>query len=326
METVRDKTRKSKSKRILPHATKRRNASYSKTGTIRYGRRPTRLRPERAFGIPQSEILAAARTGDGGGAKAYADALRRLGRYIVERALLGELQYSVAAEAARRARHRRKTAAGRERKAHRDRDGRTRKDGANDMEFLLKGYQIHVRRSFFCIQSPAHPLPAARRRRQELGDAAKIRPACASLRRPPTPAAPQNATGAGREPRAAAANGIIRVCELQPDATRIYVSERQPHQAGILRQRKGRLPVSGAGIRRDRQGRSHPVHRSQMQFITTCNRGVRRDFSPACTTRAIRRRVGHAWVKRFHRPPLPQQRKRRGLRLYSGAASRTIRT
>jgi hypothetical protein len=31
-------------------------------------------------------------------------------------------------------------------------------------------------------------------------------------------------------------------------------------------------------------------------------------------------------VKRFHRPPLPQQRKRRGLRLYSGAASRTIRT
>ncbi len=49
--------------------------------------------------IPQGEILAKGRRGgDGAECKLYADALRRIGRYIVEHALLGELQYSVAAK------------------------------------------------------------------------------------------------------------------------------------------------------------------------------------------------------------------------------------
>ncbi len=48
---------------------------------------------------PQGEILTKGRKGgsDKEG-RLYADALRRIGRYIVEHALLGELQYSVAAK------------------------------------------------------------------------------------------------------------------------------------------------------------------------------------------------------------------------------------
>ena len=49
--------------------------------------------------IPQGEILTKGRRGgDGAECKLYANALRRIGRYIVEHALLGELQYSVAAK------------------------------------------------------------------------------------------------------------------------------------------------------------------------------------------------------------------------------------
>ena len=48
------------------------------------------------LGIPQQEIRLKAE-GRGRAAKAYANALRRIERYTVERALLGELQYSVAA-------------------------------------------------------------------------------------------------------------------------------------------------------------------------------------------------------------------------------------
>lgn len=49
--------------------------------------------------IPQGEILAKGRKGGKSGeSKDIADALRRIGRYIVEHALLGELQYSVAAK------------------------------------------------------------------------------------------------------------------------------------------------------------------------------------------------------------------------------------
>ena len=48
---------------------------------------------------PQSEILASGRKGGKAAeSKHFADALRRIGRYIVEHALLGELQYSVAAK------------------------------------------------------------------------------------------------------------------------------------------------------------------------------------------------------------------------------------
>ncbi|MCE5188254.1 MAG: DNA-packaging protein [Eubacteriales bacterium] len=51
------------------------------------------------LGIPQAEILKKGRRqGEGTEGRLYAGALRRIGRYIVERALLGELQYSVAAK------------------------------------------------------------------------------------------------------------------------------------------------------------------------------------------------------------------------------------
>ena len=48
---------------------------------------------------PQGEILAKGRKGGKGEeSKQITNALRRIGRYIVEHALLGELQYSVAAK------------------------------------------------------------------------------------------------------------------------------------------------------------------------------------------------------------------------------------
>lgn len=51
------------------------------------------------LGIPQAEILAKGRKeGEDRGRANISDALRRIGRYIVEHALLGELQYSVAAK------------------------------------------------------------------------------------------------------------------------------------------------------------------------------------------------------------------------------------
>lgn len=51
------------------------------------------------LGIPQSEILEKSKR-EGGSAEGgiFAAAVRRIGRYIAERALLGELQYSVAAK------------------------------------------------------------------------------------------------------------------------------------------------------------------------------------------------------------------------------------
>lgn len=49
--------------------------------------------------MPQGEILAKGRKGGKSAeSKDIANALRRIGRYIVEHALLGELQYSVAAK------------------------------------------------------------------------------------------------------------------------------------------------------------------------------------------------------------------------------------
>ena len=49
--------------------------------------------------IPQNEILAKSKAGDDcAEGELYANALRRIGRYIAEHALLGELQYSVAAK------------------------------------------------------------------------------------------------------------------------------------------------------------------------------------------------------------------------------------
>jgi len=51
------------------------------------------------LGIPQSEILdKAKRESESAAGRYYAAAVRRIGRYIAERALLGELQYSVAAK------------------------------------------------------------------------------------------------------------------------------------------------------------------------------------------------------------------------------------
>lgn len=51
------------------------------------------------LGIPQSEILGKARREDEGAESGpYARALRRIERYIVERALTEDLQYSVAAK------------------------------------------------------------------------------------------------------------------------------------------------------------------------------------------------------------------------------------
>ncbi len=50
------------------------------------------------LGVPQSEIRERAKGGEGADGRLFAAAVRRIERYIVEHALLGELQYSVAAK------------------------------------------------------------------------------------------------------------------------------------------------------------------------------------------------------------------------------------
>jgi len=99
MEMTRKKTRKSKVEAYFAACDKAEERPNAKTGTVAERPTPYTLAGlSEHLGIPQSEILKQAKTGSGGDAKVYADALRRIGRYIEERALLGELQYSVAAK------------------------------------------------------------------------------------------------------------------------------------------------------------------------------------------------------------------------------------
>ena len=77
-----------------------RSASPSKTGSVTIRQTPYTLAGlSEQLKTPQSEILAKGRRGGKSEErKLYANALRRIGRYIAEHALLGELQYSVAAK------------------------------------------------------------------------------------------------------------------------------------------------------------------------------------------------------------------------------------
>ena len=68
-----------------------------KNGNVSYRQTPYTLAGlSEHLGISQQRIRQRAE-GSGRGARQFADALRRIERYTVERALLGELQYSVAA-------------------------------------------------------------------------------------------------------------------------------------------------------------------------------------------------------------------------------------
>ena len=68
-----------------------------KNGNVSYRQTPYTLAGlSEHLGIPQQRIRQSA-GGSGRNGKLFADALRRIERYTVERALLGELQYSVAA-------------------------------------------------------------------------------------------------------------------------------------------------------------------------------------------------------------------------------------
>jgi hypothetical protein len=99
MEPTKKNTRKSKVEAYFAACDQTEERANAKTGTVAERPTPYTLAGlSEHLGIPQSEILAKAKTGSGSDAKLYADALRRIGRYIVERALLGELQYSVAAK------------------------------------------------------------------------------------------------------------------------------------------------------------------------------------------------------------------------------------
>ncbi|NLI54106.1 MAG: hypothetical protein GX417_07240 [Clostridiales bacterium] len=100
METARQKSLKSKIEAYFAAC----DATAERV-TLKNGGVTIRQTPYTLAGLsehlkkPQSEILAKGRKeGDGTEGRQYADALRRIGRYIVEHALLGELQYSVAAK------------------------------------------------------------------------------------------------------------------------------------------------------------------------------------------------------------------------------------
>ncbi len=99
METTKINTRKRKIEAYFAACDATSERTNPKTGTVAERPTPYTLAGlSEHLGIPQSEILAKAKAGGERDAKLYADALRRIGRYIVERALLGELQYSVAAK------------------------------------------------------------------------------------------------------------------------------------------------------------------------------------------------------------------------------------
>lgn len=99
METTRKSTLRSKVEAYFAACDQTEERTNAKTGTVSERPTPYTLAGlSEHLGIPQSEILAKAKSGGDRDAKLFAGALRRIGRYIVERALLGELQYSVAAK------------------------------------------------------------------------------------------------------------------------------------------------------------------------------------------------------------------------------------
>ncbi|MEA5048797.1 MAG: terminase small subunit [Eubacteriales bacterium] len=100
MESARTKSLKSKVEAYFTECDATAERVTLKSGNVTIRQTPYTLAGlSEHLGVPQAEILAKGRRGDDRAESAvYAGALRRIGRYIVERALLGELQYSVAAK------------------------------------------------------------------------------------------------------------------------------------------------------------------------------------------------------------------------------------
>ncbi len=100
MESARQKSLKSKIEAYFAACDATAERVTLKNGSVTIRQTPYTLAGlSEHLAIPQGEILAKSRKGgDGTESKLLSDALRRIGRYIVEHALLGELQYSVAAK------------------------------------------------------------------------------------------------------------------------------------------------------------------------------------------------------------------------------------
>jgi hypothetical protein len=100
MESAKTKNLKSKTEAYFAACDATAERVTLKNGSVTIRQTPYTLAGlSEHLATPQSEILAKGRRGDDGTeCRLYADALRRIGRYIVEHALLGELQYSVAAK------------------------------------------------------------------------------------------------------------------------------------------------------------------------------------------------------------------------------------
>ena len=99
METLDEKTLQSEIEAYFAACDATRERNVLKNGNVEVRQTPYTLAGlSEHLGKPQAEILTKARREDEGEQSGpYARALRRIGRYIAERALLGELQYSVAA-------------------------------------------------------------------------------------------------------------------------------------------------------------------------------------------------------------------------------------
>ena len=100
MESANQKTLESKMEAYFAACDATRERNVLKNGNVEVRQTPYTLAGlSEHLGTPQAEILAMARREDESAENGpYARALRRIGRYISERALLGELQYGVAAK------------------------------------------------------------------------------------------------------------------------------------------------------------------------------------------------------------------------------------
>ena len=100
MESARQKSLKSKMEAYFAACDATAERVTLKNGSVTIRQTPYTLAGlSEHLAIPQGEILAKSRKGgEGTEGNLFSDALRRIGRYIAEHALLGELQYSVAAK------------------------------------------------------------------------------------------------------------------------------------------------------------------------------------------------------------------------------------
>ena len=269
-----------------------------KNGGVQYRQVPYTLQGLAAeTGLAKAELLAAC-----GGASARArllsGALRRIERHLVERALLGEIQATLAQILlrelgwTRRSRPRRPTGAGRS-------CWTTGRGGAADMKLMLEGRPNPRQAEFFASRARHTAYGGARgggkswaMRRKFVLLALRYDGLQLLLLRRTLPELYENhVRPLQRELHAVAPYNATQRVFAFPNGSRIRLGycaeERDVYQY--------------QGQEYDVIGLEEATHftESQMQFLTTCNRSVRADFTPRMYYTCNPGGVGHGWVKRL---------------------------